>query len=402
MNKISSSAANAREQARRKDGKFGEQTHEKADGIDLYVADSDWMSSDDNTDDAPAIDGLDRFDWDPMTEDPAVFDEHLTQMLKDVARARSAKESAEAQLHRRLGHVRGRYGYHQKLDDETMAPLRSHKSPAVQAEVARYDQADEAFEQAKQDVNTLDEVWRERGAWNRAFLATSADGHVHSSLHCSTCRPTTQFALMTDYSDKSEDEIVEAAGYRACTVCYPSAPVGDEKTLPTRILTDEEKRKLKERQEREAFKAMSPQEQKERKRRKAAEKRAAEKAAKLERAATKDGKPIVFTDVWPDGKERVSKIFEEKDALREYRGSLMEEARVRRKDAEGTVVEGMEALHESDRARAELKAGWRGRIVEALAQKHGRTVAEQKEILDAESRERFKDTDFVDYVRFDG
>ena len=59
--------------------------------------------------------------------------------------------------------------------------------------------------------------------WSRAFVVP--DGHVHSSMNCSTCYPTTEFGWVTRLSGFSEDEIIEAAGSRACTVCYPNAPV---------------------------------------------------------------------------------------------------------------------------------------------------------------------------------
>jgi hypothetical protein len=64
-----------------------------------------------------------------------------------------------------------------------------------------------------------------RGGWSRAFLVSNSNGHVHSSMNCSTCFITTQYAWMIDYSGKDEAEIVEAAGCMACTVCFPSAPV---------------------------------------------------------------------------------------------------------------------------------------------------------------------------------
>ncbi|MCT7372151.1 hypothetical protein [Mycolicibacterium llatzerense] len=63
-----------------------------------------------------------------------------------------------------------------------------------------------------------------RGGWPRAFLVQSHDGHVHKSMHCSTCRITTQFVWLTDYSGKDEQAIVEAASELACTTCWPSAP----------------------------------------------------------------------------------------------------------------------------------------------------------------------------------
>src|SRR5699024_12010413 len=89
-------------------------------------------------------------------------------------------------------------------------------------------------------VGGLGEAFRLRGGWNRAFLVAGANGHVHSSTSCSTCHPTTQYAWMTDYSGADEDTIVADAGYRACTVCYPSAPVGDERSLPPKILSRSE------------------------------------------------------------------------------------------------------------------------------------------------------------------
>ena len=98
------------------------------------------------------------------------------------------------------------------------------------------------MERAREQVDGLDEAFRIRGGWNRAFLVAGAGGHVHSSTDCSTCRPTTQYAWMTNSSGADEDTIVSDAGYRACTVCYPSAPVGDERSLPTEMRRRERSR----------------------------------------------------------------------------------------------------------------------------------------------------------------
>lgn len=64
-----------------------------------------------------------------------------------------------------------------------------------------------------------------RGGWTRAYIVKNASGHVHSSTRCQTCFTTTEFAWITDLSGHAESEIVEQAGEKACTVCYPSAPV---------------------------------------------------------------------------------------------------------------------------------------------------------------------------------
>lgn len=79
--------------------------------------------------------------------------------------------------------------------------------------------------------------------WNRAFLAvTNSGGHVHNSTSCSTLHKgefLTRLSWMTNYSDLSEAEIVEAAGERACTICYPTAPV-ESLNRPTQMFSEDE------------------------------------------------------------------------------------------------------------------------------------------------------------------
>lgn len=64
-----------------------------------------------------------------------------------------------------------------------------------------------------------------RGGWSRFFQVTNSNGHVHRSMECSTCYPTTMFYWHADRSGSTDDEIIEAAGTNACTVCFPDAPV---------------------------------------------------------------------------------------------------------------------------------------------------------------------------------
>lgn len=61
--------------------------------------------------------------------------------------------------------------------------------------------------------------------WNRFFLVTSSAGHVHSSMSCSSCRPTTTFGWLPELSGKTETVAVAELGPALCSVCFPSAPV---------------------------------------------------------------------------------------------------------------------------------------------------------------------------------
>lgn len=59
--------------------------------------------------------------------------------------------------------------------------------------------------------------------WSRFFLVTG--GHIHSSMSCSTCYPTTLFGWLPQLSGLTEADAVAAHGPLLCSVCYPSAPV---------------------------------------------------------------------------------------------------------------------------------------------------------------------------------
>ena len=109
-------------------------------------------------------------------------------------------------------------------------------------------------EVAAKEATPYHAEFQRRGGWQRAFLVSNGNGHVHKNMNCSTCFPTTQYAWMTDYSGKNEDEIVDAAGERACTVCYPSAPASSL-NKPTKMFTEDEKRQQEAREEKARVKA---------------------------------------------------------------------------------------------------------------------------------------------------
>jgi len=86
------------------------------------------------------------------------------------------------------------------------------------------------IEELSIELRPLQNEYIRRGRWERAFLVTSSDGHVHSTMGCSTCHRDTVFGWMTVLSGKTHAEIIEAIGENACTVCYPDAPVAQLST----------------------------------------------------------------------------------------------------------------------------------------------------------------------------
>jgi len=120
----------------------------------------------------------------------------------------------------------------------------------------------------------LDEIFVEH-RWSRFFLVTSSDGHVHSSLGCSTCYPQTTYAWLPGLSGLTMAEAVEAHGEILCSVCFPDAPAAWTEGVS--------KATLAERSERDAAKA----------------ERAAKKLAK---ALMPDGSTLRIKI--PDGKDR--------------------------------------------------------------------------------------------------
>lgn len=107
--------------------------------------------------------------------------------------------------------------------------------------------------QVRVEIAELDAIY-DQDPWTRAFLVINSNGHVHSSLNCSTCFPTTRYQWLIQYSNDDENTIVEDAGEDACTICYPSAPA-EVLNRPSRIVTADKIAKAAAKAEREAKKA---------------------------------------------------------------------------------------------------------------------------------------------------
>ena len=103
------------------------------------------------------------------------------------------------------------------------------------------------------EISKLNKIYNQ-DPWTRAFLVLASNGHVHSSMDCNTCFPTTRYNWLVQYSNDDEKTIVEDAGQDACTICYPSAPA-DVLNRPSRIVTADKIAKAQAKAERDAKKA---------------------------------------------------------------------------------------------------------------------------------------------------
>lgn len=175
------------------------------------------------------------------------IDEHFANVYEEEYRLEQERHTAVMQIYPVAG-ARRLYGHGERWSmtfSEAMDRITSlaDNSPGSDAArvlrgIAASDRALTALAEGPQAV--LDAEYGRRGGWTRAYLVT--DGHVHKTRRCSSCnngQSPTRFSWMIDYSGKSEEEIIQAAGHRACTICYPSAPVG-RKAPRSVMLTPEE------------------------------------------------------------------------------------------------------------------------------------------------------------------
>ncbi|MDN5895247.1 MAG: hypothetical protein L0H93_14640 [Nocardioides sp.] len=312
------------------------------------------VTSDAGADDATGTALIERFGFDVRTADPVEFDEHAKSAGEELARARSRQRASVDALHRAIGDRKQAGGSWGKSDEEVVGAAHewvtlADGGAASEAtghrlrEPLRNVQADqEKLERSREQVDGLEAAFRVRGGWNRAFLVANANGHVHSSTSCSTCRPTTQYAWMTDYSGADENAIVSDAGYRACTTCYPTAPVGDERSLPTKMLTDEEKQDEVRRENERAA-------------------RAAKKAKAAANAPTSTGEPLTV----PDGMSRYPETLKTERTAKSWAvNGVLEEA---------SFVAYREQFDDAstDFPGSTVNRSSRDVIVESLADKHG-------------------------------
>ena len=185
------------------------------------------------------------------TATPAEIDTELARLYAEELQIQAKLTSALTSVHYAAGDKKGYRGSRAAWlmsDNEALAKAAevaestamAHVVESARKALADFDTVHEAIAANEAATGNLDAEYLSRGGWTRAFLVVSnGTGHVHRSMHCSTCYPTTVFNWLPEFSGKDEAEIVEAAGERACTVCYPSAPV-DVLKRPSRIFSEDE------------------------------------------------------------------------------------------------------------------------------------------------------------------
>lgn len=223
---------------------------------------------------------------------PREIDTRLAELYDAASRAEQAKNLAENQIHSVAGDKRvvlqGRRVWRRTLsevlrDAKGLAASGDYHAHHAAQAVANLDAA--LARQAELGLEILGlTAFYEARRWNRYFLVTNANGHVHRGTNCSTCWATTEYAWLPELADCDEDEMIAEFGEKACTVCFPDAPANPHFSSPGR-------------RDREALDA-----------------RAAEKAA---RQAVKDAKRLASDEVFrASSGDRVETVAALKDLIR--------------------------------------------------------------------------------------
>jgi hypothetical protein len=330
---------------------------------------------------------------------PVEIDTELSRLWNEEDQAESRLMSLVVSLHTTVGDkprkVRGVRGPIFNLSWEkvlelalvkTLAPYTEYES-AVGREVERtlrnWAMARRKLDALTAEIKVYTDEYVRRGRWNRVFLALSHDGHAHKGTECPTCHrgeERTRFAWLVQYSDKTEAEIVADAGWRACTTCYPSAPVGDDKTLPTKMYSPDEEQAAKAREER--------------------------KTAQAKRAADQAAKGITAPDGSPLRDRHGSVIKTERTAVIEATEGLSEKYKRLRfqqlREADPALSPFL--YSDEDKAKHEEQGHANAmRLIEAIAHKRGTTTAEVLAELEpkaqAKARRDVGGKEFADAVR---
>ena len=231
----------------------------------------------------------------------------------------------------------------------------------IQESIKKIEKIESEIGKVNVEIIKLNAIYNQ-DPWTRAFLVINSNGHVHSSMDCSTCFATTRYNWLVQYSNDDEKTIVEDAGQDACTVCYPSAPA-DVLNRPSRIVTADKIAKAAAKAERDA-------------------KREAKLAKQKADAPTKSGEFLYFKD----GKY-TEEIRTERTAVSEWNNlqyRINSEVVTHYYNGEAHTEESIQ--HQKDLI---LKAQDKANIIcQSLAEKYGVSFDQQLKILQNKYQKR--------------
>jgi len=159
---------------------------------------------------------------DLTTQTPVEIDTELARIWAKIDQATSA-------LAREKNMLKKTWGFGRKQGQPVL--VGSEREQAEQQVITYTNRLAEL----KAEAQPFQDEFSRRGGWNRYFLVTNTNGHVHRGMNCSTCFFDTQYRWLIDLADCVEADMIEEWGERACTVCFPSAPVDPNYNRPARV-----------------------------------------------------------------------------------------------------------------------------------------------------------------------
>jgi hypothetical protein len=167
--------------------------------------------------------------------DPKEHDIKTAAAFIELAKAQVVRERAESRIIYATSPIETLHGEATKRGWGHEEVWHNFEDALRYVEARMMDNGDtrllEAYEDAMIAVGTLqneiEEMEAEYTGWSRVFLVTSSAGHIHRSMHCATCFPSTGYGWLPELSGLTEAEAVEAHGPALCSVCFSSAPIED-------------------------------------------------------------------------------------------------------------------------------------------------------------------------------
>jgi len=164
---------------------------------------------------------------------PVEVDTAISELYTQRAQAGTAVHGAEEILHRMAGDhphpvgTRSRPVYKWGMTfDEVLerGPRHTYDEKTWDQKLQQREDGLARITELDSEMGELEQKYVDAGGWPRFFLVTNPGGHIHSSMHCSTCNAETKFAWLPELSGQTEGEAVENYGGILCSICYPSAP----------------------------------------------------------------------------------------------------------------------------------------------------------------------------------